>query len=113
MILYIEGVSNAKDVVVDFIDATLKSGENVSLNWDESEWSRGSDGLVHEFYAKLKGICFGEEYANGREADMEGLVVNEVGFYSEDDSFSEEKTQLVAIAMYMDDGCAVIWESEK
>ncbi|MEG1926730.1 MAG: hypothetical protein RR415_13395 [Ruthenibacterium sp.] len=110
MILYVEGTSNVKDVVVDYIDATLMSGEEVSLNWDESDWSRGLNG---SFSARLKGVCFGEEYANGREHDMKDIVINEVGFCSEDSNFSKEKTQLTAIAIYANDGDVVIWEDKK
>lgn len=48
--------------MVDVIEVQLSNGEVVSLNWDESGIDRDNAG----FSARYKGVCFDEEYADGR-----------------------------------------------
>lgn len=79
MRLYLTAKTNIPDVIVDFIEVQLNTGKTVSLNWDESDISRSSEG----FSARYKGVYFGEEYANGRLADLEGLKITDVGLYFE------------------------------
>jgi len=79
MILYLDARTNIPDVYVDFIEVRLKNGEEVSLNWDESGISRSETG----FDARYKGVYFGDEYANGRLADLEGLEITDIGLYFE------------------------------
>lgn len=110
MILYIEGVSTMNDTVIDYIEATLKSGEKAALNWEESEWIHLEDGT---FEAKLKGIYFGEEPANGREPDMIGLSVGDVGFYSEDDNGLSDQCHLISIEMYNGAEDIEIWRNKR
>ncbi len=38
MTLYISATTNCPDLSIDFIDVRLKSGEVVSLNWDDTEY---------------------------------------------------------------------------
>lgn len=79
MRLYLTAKTNIPDVYVDFIEVRLRSGEEISLNWDESDISRSADG----FEARYKGVYFGEEYANGRIRELEGLEITDVGLYFE------------------------------
>lgn len=81
MRLYIDAITNCKDLVIDYIEVKLKNGSEVSLNWDESEIERTKTG----FSARYKGIYFGEEYANGRLSELKGLQIDTVGVYSEID----------------------------
>jgi len=69
------------DVYIDYIEAGLKNGNVVSLNWDESDITRNEDG----FEARYKGVYFGEEYANGRIDDLNGMEITDIGLYSESD----------------------------
>lgn len=81
MILSIKAITNVPDLIIDYIEIKLRSGEEVSLNWDESYIDRTQFG----FHAKYKGVYFGEEYANGRLGDLCGLKIEDIGFYSEAD----------------------------
>lgn len=81
MNLYVAALTNVPDLVIDYIEVELKSGETVSLNWDESY----IDHDVGWFRARYKGVYLGEEYANGRLADLCGLKITDIGFYSESD----------------------------
>lgn len=95
MNLYVSVKTNAQDLYIDYIEATLKNGKTVSLNWDESNISRSEDG----FEARYKGVYFGEEYANGKISELEDLKVTEVGLYSE----STEKPCFVLESMTFKD----------
>lgn len=110
MILYVKGLSNVKDVVIDFIEVTLKSGEQVSLSWDESEYDRTDNG---SFEAVFKGISFDDEYANGHENNMFEIAVDEVGFFSKGNCFSENETFLTEITMQTEDENVVVWEADE
>lgn len=79
MKLYLTAKTNIPDVYVDYIEVRLRSGEDVSLNWDESDISRTDDG----FEARYKGVYFGEEYANGRIGDLEGFEITDIELYFE------------------------------
>ena len=79
MILYLKATTHVPDLIIDYIEVQLRTGETVSLNWDESEILRTETG----FDARYKGVCFGEEYANGRLDDLQEMQVEEVGLYSE------------------------------
>lgn len=79
MLLYVKVETDIKDVYIDYLEVKLKDGQEVSLNWDESEISR----KVNGFEARYKGVCFGEEYANGRINDLKDCKVIDVGLYSE------------------------------
>ena len=62
MRLYINAKTNISDLKIDYIEVLLQSGEQVSLNWDWSDYWRDKS----YFSARFKGVYFGEEYANGR-----------------------------------------------
>lgn len=87
MILHLSAKTDVPDMTIDYIEIKLQNGTSVSLSWDESEISRNKTG----FDAKYKGICFGEEYANGRIAELEGCRVLDVGLYSETEDAFEFK----------------------
>lgn len=71
--------TNIADLIVDYIEVQLKSGQTVSLNWDES----GIDRTENGFSARYKGVYFDEDYANGRLNELEGMRVIELGLYSD------------------------------
>lgn len=79
MILYLDAKTNCSDLLVDFIEVQLSSGETVSLNWDESGIDRDDTG----FSARYKGICFDEEHANGRLSELQGMKIQTVQVYTE------------------------------
>ena len=83
MTLYLEATTTIPDLFVDYIEVRLASGENASLNWDESEIYRNPNG----FGAKYKGLYFGEEPANGRLDELRDMVITDIGLYS--DTISE------------------------
>lgn len=81
--LYLEATTTIPDLFIDYIEVRLASGENASLNWDESEIYRNPNG----FGAKYKGVYFGEEPANGRLDELRDMVITDIGLYS--DTISE------------------------
>lgn len=66
-----------EDLIIDFIEVRLGTGEVVSLNWDESEIERTDAG----FEARYCGVYFGEEYANGRMSELTDMVISTIGIY--------------------------------
>ena len=81
MRLYLSANTNIPDIYIDYIEVILTTGEQVSLNWDYSDIDRSEDG----FCARYKGVYFGEEYANGRLAELKEITIVEVGYYTEMD----------------------------
>ena len=79
MILYLTATTNCTDLLIDFIEVQLSSGKVVYLNWDESGICRDDNG----FNTRYKGVCFGEEYANGRLNELRGMKIQTVKLYSE------------------------------
>lgn len=79
MNLFVIAKTNIPDVYIDYIDVRLKSGEEVSLNWAESGITRTASG----FEVCYKGVCFGDEPADGRMDDLPGLTVEDVSLYFE------------------------------
>ena len=78
MEIAIKGSASVSDLVIDYIEAELKSGQTVSLNWDYSNVDRNDN----QFEARYSGIYFGEKSADDRIDDMEDLIINTVGMYS-------------------------------
>ena len=74
MTLYLTASTPVRKVFIDFIEVLLCDGRVVSLNWDES----GIDWTEDGFSARYKGICFDEEYANGKMEQLQGLKVTAV-----------------------------------
>ena len=79
MILYLQATTNASDLLIDFIEVRLSSGQEVPLSWDESNLCR--DGT---FSATYKGVCFGEDYANGRLDELRDMRIVHIELYSEE-----------------------------
>lgn len=79
MTLYLDVRTNCSDLMVDFIEVQLSNGEVVSLNWDESGIDRDNAG----FSARYKGVCFDEEYADGRLDDLREMKIQMVQVYTE------------------------------
>ena len=57
MVLYLRAESNIPDLMIDFIEVKLKSGQIISLTWDVSEFD-SEDG---QFEARYKGVYFDDE----------------------------------------------------
>ncbi len=83
MILYLDAQTPVCDIVIDFIQITLQSGESVSLNWDTSEIYRSERG----FHAKYSGVYFDDEYANGKLEQLRNVVITDVALYTETKQF--------------------------
>lgn len=79
MVLYLDATTSACDLMIDFIEVRLKTGETVSLNWDYSGIERSATG----FGAKYSGVYFDEEYANGQLEELQDLAISAVQLYSE------------------------------
>lgn len=79
MILYLTAKTSIPDLYIDYIEVRLKAGEEVSLNWDESDISRSPSG----FSARYKGVYFNEEYANGKLKQLHRMKIVDIGIYYE------------------------------
>ena len=85
MILYLSASTDLKDLVIDYIEIKLVTGETVSLNWDESNIERLDNG----FNARYKGVYFGDEYANGKLSSLREMQIDKIGIYAESGSYSD------------------------
>ncbi len=72
MRLYLTAKTSIPDLFIDYIQVKLKSGEEVSLNWDYSDIERTSSG----FSARYKGVYFDEAHANGRIDELQDMNKN-------------------------------------
>ena len=79
MRLYLTAKTSIPDLFIDYIQVKLKSGEEVSLNWDYSDIERTSSG----FSARYKGVYFDEEHANGRIDELQDMKITDIGVYYE------------------------------
>lgn len=79
MVLYLKAESDIPDLMIDFIEVKLQSGQIISLTWDESEFDREGGYLD----AKYKGVYFDDEYGNGRLSELKGMEVHHIELYSE------------------------------
>lgn len=85
MILYLSASTDLEDLLIDYIEVRLATGETVSLNWDESDIERLDTG----FNARYKGVYFGEEYANGKLHSLREMQIDKIGIYAESGSYSD------------------------
>lgn len=85
MILYLSVDTDLEDLVIDYIEIKLVTGEIVSLSWDESDIERLDSG----YNARYKGVYFDEEYANGKLSSLHGMQIDRIGIYTEYDSDSD------------------------
>ena len=93
MRLYINAKTNISDLNIDYIEVLLQSGEQVSLNWDWSDYCREKG----YFTARFKGVYFGEEYANGRIEDLKSITIREIGYYTEGESGEDVQLEIEKI----------------
>ncbi len=61
MYLFLSATINCPNLYIDYIQVKLKPGEEISLNWDESEIDRNGE----SYETWYKAVSFGDEYANG------------------------------------------------
>ena len=87
MVLYLKAESDIPDLMIDFIEVKLKSGQIISLTWDESEFDR-KDGYLD---ARYKGVYFDDEYGNGRLPELKGMEVQHIELFSECEDASSFK----------------------
>ena len=80
MVLCVNVKTKIKDLVIEYIEVVLKTGELVNLNWDYSEIEREEDG----FSAFYRGVYFGEEKAKDCISRLEDLSIACIGLYSEE-----------------------------
>lgn len=104
MILYLHAETTVPDVTVDFIGVKLKSGETVSLNWDESTILRKSP----DYYARYKGVYFDEEYANGRINELKEMEVVDLQLFSEKADKADFK---ITCLEFIDDDGSLLFDS--
>ena len=89
--LYLTAETSIPDLYIDYIEVQLKSGEEVSLNWDESDIERCTDG----FSARYKGVCFDEQHANDRIRDLEDMKITDIGVYHESEHEQDIKITIM------------------
>ena len=97
MILYLSASTDLEDLVINYIEVKLVTGETVSLNWDESDIERLDTG----FNARYKGVYFGEEYANGKLDSLRKMQIDKIGIYAESGSYSDI---VITEMIFEDDG---------
>ena len=91
MRLYLTAKTSIPDLYIDYIEVKLKSGEEVSLNWDYSDIERTPSG----FSARYKGVCFGEGYANGRIDELRDMKITDIGVYYESEHEQDIKIEIM------------------
>ncbi len=89
MILYMEAETDIVDLVIDFIEVELKSGQIISLTWDEGDFYI-EDG---QFEARYKGVYFDDEYANGRLSELKDMKIHHIELESECEDAGSFKLQ--------------------
>ena len=87
MVLYLKAESDIPDLMIDFIEVKLKSGQIISLTWDESEFDKENG----QFEARYKGVYFDDEYGNGRLLELKGMKIQHIELYSECEDVSSFK----------------------
>ncbi len=97
MILFVSATTNCPDLFIDYIEVKLKTGECVSLNWDESDIDRDGD----SYETRYKAVSFGDKYANGRLAELDEMKVVGIQMFSE----TMDKVDLVIHEMMFEDDC--------
>ena len=79
MTLYLTAKTDIDDLIIDFIEVQLRSGETVSLNWDKSLIER----CGNKISAHYESVCFNENSAAGQIDKLKKMQIKEVGMYSE------------------------------
>lgn len=97
MTLYVYIKTNIADLKIDYIEVVLKTGEQVSLNWDYSGKQLTEDGFIERF----QDVCFDEDYAIGRIDEVESITIVAVGYYTEENT---KNIELAIIEMVFEEG---------
>lgn len=106
MRLYLTAKTSIPDLYIDYIEVRLASGQVVSLNWDESDIARVPSG----FSARYKGVCFGEEHANGKLEQLQDMEIVDIGVYYES---NHEPDINVEIMEFVEDGKSIVFSPPK
>lgn len=106
MRLYLSAKTSISDLYIDYIEVRLASGEEISLNWDESDIARVPSG----FSARYKGVCFGEEHANGKLEQLPDIEIIDVGIYYES---NHEPDIVIEIMEFVEDGKSIVFSPPK
>lgn len=80
MTLYLTVKTDVKDLIIDFIEVQLQSGEIVSINWNRSWMQRSKNGFNTEY----EGVCFNEHLITGQLDRLKKMRVKKVGMYSDE-----------------------------
>lgn len=107
MTLYVTAKSPVQDLVIDFIEVRLRSGETVSLNWAASYVDRFGE----QIRARYIGVCFNEDPAAGRLNELEGMQVESVGMYSDEHGEGEFPLTLEDMDFYDEGGNSLYFEN--
>lgn len=100
MIMY--AVINQPGIRIDFIEFRMKNGLTIVADWDESEWSDYCQSNSGETFAKMKGVYFNGEYANGKLEMFKSTLtcINEIAFCSQNNKeISSEKISLLKLTI--------------
>lgn len=96
MILCLTAKTDIPEMVIDFIEVKLQSGQTVSLTWDESE-----SGVINGiFTGRYKGVYFDEDYTNGKIKELKNLQIQHIEIYSE----SEKGCNFELTELFFSDG---------
>ena len=104
MRLYLTAKTSIPDLFIDYIQVKLKSGEEVSLNWDYSDIERTPSG----FSARYKGVYFDEEHANGRIEELRDMKITDIGVYFES---KHEQDIKIEVMDFVDDDKQLVFSS--
>ena len=104
MRLYLTAKTSIPDLFIDYIQVKLKSGEEVSLNWDYSDIERTSSG----FSARYKGVYFDEEHANGRIDELQDMKITDIGVYYES---KHEQDIKIEVMDFVDDDKQLVFST--
>lgn len=106
MRLYLTAKTFIPDLYIDYIEVRLASGEEISLNWDESDISRTPFG----FSARYKGVCFGEEHANGKLEQLRDMEIVDIGVYYESE---HEPDIIVEVMEFVENSKSILFSPPK
>lgn len=106
MRLYLTAKTSIPDLYIDYIEVRLASGEEVSLNWDESDIAR----LPSGFSARYKGVCFDEEHANGKLEQLQNMQILDIGIYYESE---HEPNIVIEIMEFVEENQQVVFNPPK
>ena len=87
MKIYIDLITNLKDLTIDYLEARTADGRTITFSWDESEIDRDYEKLKQTHILKGISIKYEDEetesYGNGRISELSNLEFTNCGIYSE------------------------------